>query len=84
MSSLTPIPQLTREDLASMTRDEIMAARRAGKLAAVMGYIPRPEFPIEGQLGHEEWEAMTRAERHAAIRRGQFATYIQNYRKGTN
>ena len=76
MTDREPVPQLTREQLASMTPAERVAANREGRLAAILGAPVRPQIPTEGQLTRDDMQAMTRAQIHAAIRRGQFAQLL--------
>jgi hypothetical protein len=69
-------PQVTRDQLASMTPAEKVAAYRQGNLATLVGSPVRPQIPTEGQLTRDDLSSMNRTDIHAAIRRGQFAQLL--------
>lgn len=51
---------ISRDDLRTMHRDEINAARREGRLAHLTGAPVKP--PADGQLNREHLKAMTATE----------------------
>lgn len=70
--------QLTREQIENMRPSEIAVARRAGRLNALLGIPTRPARNETDQLGLDDLRSMTRADVHAALRRGQFAHLLSN------
>jgi hypothetical protein len=51
-----PVPQLTREDLKSMSPEDVVAASADGRMAKLLGQAP---LPVEGQLAEHHLRAMS-------------------------
>lgn len=68
---------LTLADLDQLTGAEIHEALNAGRLDALIGKPAPYAPPTVGQLDMQDFDAMSRTQRHAAIRRGQFRDLLR-------